>query len=407
MDRVLTGALVWSEGQFRPRNVFIRGGIVTAISQEAPSPEDITADCHACHVFPGFTDVHVHLREPGFSYKETIASGTRAAARGGYTALGAMPNVQPMPDNGEHLEEQLALIKRDARVRVIPYGTITMGENGEALSDMAALAPHVLGFSDDGRGVQDAEMMRSAMLEAKRLDKVIAAHCEDEDLLRQCRSAESEWRQLQRDLDLVRETGCRYHACHLSTGKSIDLIRRAKADGLDVTCETAPHYLLLDDTDLEDNGRFKMNPPLRSPEDRLSLIAGLQDGTIDMIATDHAPHSAEEKAGGLLGSLNGVVGLECAFPLLYQHLVRTGALELRQLIGLMHDRPNERFRIDTALKIGKPANLCAWDLERPVTIDPDAFRSLGRSTPFAGSEAHGACTLTIADGRIAWQEDRL
>lgn len=419
MDRVLTDALVWSEGKYRPRNIFIRAGIVTAISQDAPSPNDITIDCGARHVFPGFTDVHVHLREPGFSYKETIASGTLAAARGGYTALCAMPNVKPTPDNLKHLEEQLALIRQGAHVRVIPYGTITIRERGEELSDMEALAPFVAGFSDDGRGVQDDEVMRRAMLESQRLDSLLAAHCEDESLLHEgvinsCAyalehmlpgiSPESEWRQLERDLDLVRQVGCRYHACHLSTKESVDLVRRAKAEGLNVTCETAPHYLLLDDEQLRDDGRFKMNPPLRGPDDREALIAGLMDGTVDMIATDHAPHSTEEKAGGLLRSLNGVVGLECAFPLLYHHLVRRGGLELRQLIALMHDRPNERFRIDTALEVGKPANLCAWDLDRHVTIDPEDFLSLGRSTPFAGWKVHGACTLTIADGRIVWQE---
>ncbi len=419
MDRVLTGALIWSEDKYRPRNIFIRGGIVTDISQALPSPDDITIACGSRHVFPGFTDVHVHLREPGFSYKETITSGTLAAARGGYTALCAMPNVRPMPDSLPHLEEQLALIRQDARVRVIPYGTVTRDEAGIELSDMAALAPYVAGFSDDGRGVQDGGVMRKAMLEARRHNRIIAAHCEDEGLLHgglinDCAyalehmlpgiSKESEWGQLERDLELVRQAGCRYHACHLSTMESVALIRRAKAEGLDVTCETAPHYLLLDDGQLQDDGRFRMNPPLRGAQDRRALIAGLLDGTVDMIATDHAPHSAREKAGGLLNSLNGVAGLECAFPLLYHHLVRTGAVALRRLIALMHDKPNERFGIDTALEIGKPANLCVWDLDREVTIDPDTFLSLGRSTPFAGWQAHGACTLTIAGGRIAWQE---
>ena len=404
MNRVLTNALVWSEGRYRPRSVFIRGGIVTAISREVPSPNDLTIDCNFHHVFPGFTDVLVHLREPGFSYKETIASGTLAAARGGYTALCAMPNVQPMPDTPEHLDEQIALIKKSAHVRVIPYGMITMGEKGEQLSDMARLVGHVTALSDDGRGVQDEDVMRRAMLEAKRLDCIIAAHCEDETLLNEGSSRESEWRQLERDLALVKKTKCRYHACHLSTKESVELIRRAKEEGLNVTCETAPHYLLLDDTALQDDGRFRMNPPLRSPEDRQALLKGLKDDTVDMIATDHAPHSKEEKAGGFLKSLNGVVGLECAFPVLYHHLVLTGRLPLERLVRLMHHRPNERFRIDTTLAVGKPANLCVWDLERPVTIDPDAFLSLGRSTPFAGWKVHGTCTLTIADGRVVWQE---
>lgn len=419
MDCVLTGALVWSDNKYRPQNIFIRGGIVTDISQKAPSPDDTAISCSSRHAFPGFTDVHVHLREPGFSYKETISSGTLAAARGGCTALCAMPNVKPMPDSLPHLEEQLALIRQHAHVRVIPYGTITKQEQGAQLSDMAALSPHVAGFSDDGRGVQNDEVMRGAMLKAKRLGRLIAAHCEDESLLHggvinDCAyalshhlpviSKQSEWRQLERDLDLVRQIGGRYHACHLSTMESVALIRRAKAQGLDVTCETAPHYLLLDDSQLQDDGRFKMNPPLRGAEDREALIAGLLDGTVDMIATDHAPHAAQEKAGGLANSLNGVVGLECAFPLLYHHLVRGGVLALRRLITLMHDRPNARFGIDTALEINKPANLCVWDLDREIRIDPDTFLSLGRSTPFAGHTAHGVCTLTIADGKIVWQE---
>lgn len=419
MDCVLRDALYWSEDRYRPRNIFIRDGVVTSISQEDPSPEDNVIDCARQHVFPGFTDVHVHLREPGFSYKETIASGTAAAARGGYTTVCAMPNVRPMPDSLPDLQEQLDIICRDAKVHVLPYGTITVRERGEQLSDMAAMSPHVCGYTDDGRDVQDAGLMAQAMREAKQLGHLIAAHCEDESLLHEgvindCAyalehmlpgiSAESEWRQVERDIGLLRETGAKYHVCHISTKETVELIRRAKAEGLDITCETAPHYLLLDDEQLEDDGRFKMNPPLRGPQDREALLAGLLDGTIDMIATDHAPHSAEEKSRGLLGSANGIVGLETAFPLLYHYLVRHGELELHELIRLMHHRPNERFGIPHGLAVGQRANLCVWDLDRHVTIDPEDFLSLGRATPFTGWKAHGVCTLTLADGEIAWQE---
>ena len=419
MNCVLKDGLVYLDEGFIRANVFIRGGVVTAIGDGAPSPDDRVINCTGLHIFPGFTDVHVHLREPGFSYKETIATGTLAAARGGYTAVCSMPNLNPAPDGMPGLQPQLDLIAQGARVRVIPYGTITRGQRGEHLADMAGMAPHVAGYSDDGRGVQSDALMREAMLEAKRLGKPIVAHCEDESLphgaVNDCAWARqqglslndpaSEWAQVQRDLALVRETGCPYHICHVSTGESARLIRQAKQEGLDVTCETAPHYLLLDDSCLQDDGRFKMNPPLRSAEDRVALVEALLDGTIDMMATDHAPHSAQEKAGGLKGSLNGVVGLECAFPLLYAKLVKPGILPLEHLIQLMHHAPNRRFGIDAALAVGQPANLCVWDLARAVRITPEQFVSLGHSTPFAGESAYGACTLTIADGRIAWEEN--
>jgi len=419
MNCVLQGGLVYLDGQFIRGSVFIRDGVVTAIGDGVPSPTDRVINCTGRHIFPGFTDVHVHLREPGFSYKETMATGTLSAARGGYTAVCAMPNLNPVPDSMPALQTQLDMIARGAVVRVLPYGAITRGQQGSELADMTGMAPHVAGYSDDGRGVQGDALMRQAMLEAKRLGKVVVAHCEDESLphgaVNDCAWARqqglslndpaSEWAQVKRDLKLVRETGCRYHVCHISTGQSARLIRQAKQEGLDVTCETAPHYLLLDDSALKDDGRFKMNPPLRSADDRRALVEALLDGTIDMIATDHAPHSAQEKAGGLKNSMNGVVGLECAFPLLYARLVKPGMLPLKRLIDLLHHQPNRRFDIDTALAVGKPANLCVWDLDRPVRIDPEQFVSLGRSTPFAGEEALGACVLTIADGRIAWQEE--
>jgi len=364
-------------------------------------------------VFPGFCDVHVHFREPGFSYKETISSGTAAAARGGYTDVCTMPNLNPVPDSLASLSVQEELIAAQARVRVHPYGAITQGERGETTSDLAALAPHVVAFSDDGHGVQNDDMMRRAMLEAKRLGKLIVAHCEDNSLLRGgyihdgayakahghagiC--SESEWGQIRRDLELVRETGCGYHVCHISTKESVALIRQAKREGLDVSCETAPHYLVLDENDLQEDGRFKMNPPLRSPADREALIEGVLDGTIDMIATDHAPHSAEEKAMGLRGSAFGIVGLETAFPVLYTKLVRPGILSLERLIALLAYNPRKRFAIPM-----HDDDFTLWDLECSVSVDPDTFLTMGRATPFAGWELYGSCLTTVCDGCVVYQ----
>lgn len=354
-------------------------------------------------LFPGFCDVHVHLREPGFSYKETIRTGTLAAKRGGYTCVCAMPNLNPVPDSLETLKPQLDLIARDAAIRVLPYGAITAGEKGEVLADMAAMAPYVCGFSDDGKGVQDAGLMREAMQTAKRLGKVIAAHCEVNELLRggyvhdgdYARAhghrgicSESEWRQIERDLKLADETGCMYHVCHISCGESARLIRDAKKDGVDVTCETGPHYLLLDENDLQEDGRFKMNPPLRSRRDRDALLEALCDGTIDMIATDHAPHSAEEKSRGLEKSAFGIVGLETAFPLMYTYLVRQGVISLERLVDLMAVNPRQRF--------GLPfEGVAVWDLNRETTVDPATFASMGRATPFAGWKVWGEWVETM------------
>ena len=363
-------------------------------------------------VLPGFCDVHVHLREPGFSYKETIAGGTAAAARGGYTAVCPMPNLNPVPDSPARLALQEELIAAQARVHVYPYGAISVDERGERLSEMAALAPRVVAFSDDGRGVQKDELMRAAMLKAKGLGKLIAAHCEDNRLLRGgyihdgayagahnhagiC--SESEWGQIQRDLDLVRETGCAYHVCHVSAKESVALLREAKKQGLDVSCETAPHYLVLDDTDLQEDGRFKMNPPLRSRADREALIQGVLDGTVDMIATDHAPHSAEEKARGLKGSAFGVVGLETAFPVLYTKLVLPGVLTLEKLLDLLVYNPRKRFGIPLAKD-----DYSVWDLDAAYAIDPSDFLSKGRATPFAGMEVRGKCLLTVCGGKVVY-----
>ena len=365
-------------------------------------------------VFPGFCDVHVHFREPGFSYKETIATGCASAARGGYTAVCTMPNLNPTPDSLEHLNMQRQLIEHDACIHVYPYGTITVGEAGEKMADLEAMAPYVCGFSDDGRGVQNDDMMRAAMLKAKSLGKMIVAHCEINELLRggyihdgeyakahghRGICSESEWVQIARDLELVKEIGCAYHVCHISTKESVDIIRKAKAEGVDVTCETGPHYLILDDSDLQEDGRFKMNPPLRSREDKLALIEGIVDGTIDMIATDHAPHSAEEKSRGLEKSAFGVVGLETAFAAMYTHLVKPGIITLEKLTQLLVDNPRKRFNIPLGL------DFSVWDLNEEYTVDPAEFVSMGKATPFTGMNFYGRCLMTVCDGQIVWQEE--
>lgn len=363
-------------------------------------------------VFPGFCDVHVHFREPGFSYKETIRSGSLASARGGYTAVATMPNLNPVPDSAEHLEAQLRLIRDTACIHIYPYGAITVGEKGEALADLPGLAKDVLGFSDDGRGVQNDAMMRLAMETAKALGKPIVAHCEDNRLLRggcihdgdyakahghRGICSESEWGQIARDLELVRETGVKYHVCHISTKESVDIIRKAKAEGLDVTCETGPHYLTMDDSMLQEDGRFKMNPPIRSREDRDALIEGILDGTIDMIATDHAPHSAEEKSKGLEKSAFGVVGIETAFPILYTCLVKTGILSLERLLELLAVNPRKRFNLPMG------CDYTVWDLNAQYKIDPKDFLSMGKATPFQGWEVFGKCVATVCDGNLIYQ----
>ena len=367
-------------------------------------------------IVPGLCDVHVHFREPGFSYKETIASGSAAAAHGGYTAVCTMPNLDPVPDSAEHLQVQLDAIKRGAAIKVLPYGAITVGEKGEELADMEAMSDKVCAFSDDGKGVQNDEMMREAMTAAKRLGKIIAAHCEDNSLLfggyihdgeyarmhgHRGISSASEYKQIERDLRLAEETGCAYHVCHISTKESVELIRQAKAHGGNVTCENAPHYLVLCDEDMQEAGRFKMNPPLRSREDKKALIEGIKDGTIDMIATDHAPHSAEEKGRGLEKSLMGVVGLETAFPVLYTELVMKNIITLERLVELMSFKPKERFGIDTN------NDFAVFDISEAYKIDPENFLSMGRATPFAGREVFGRCLLTVHNGKVVYKaEDR-
>ena len=421
MNLLLTGGAVFLNGSFQNMDLAIDQGRIVSVSPSLPKEGFSVIELHNRLIVPGFVDVHVHLREPGFSYKETIYSGTSAAAAGGYTAVCAMPNLKPVPDSLENLRVQLDLIRKNAKVHVYPYGAITCGEKGEALADLAAMAPYVTGFSDDGRGVQSEEMMRAAMTLAKTLDKPIVAHSEDESLLTKGwavhdgdfarrnnlpgNAPASEWKQVERDIRLVRETGCRYHVCHISTKESVALIRAAKAEGLPVTCETGPHYLVMCDEDLQDEGRFKMNPPIRSAEDRDALVAGLLDGTVDCIATDHAPHSAEEKSKGLQGSLNGIVGLETAFPILYTNLVETGIVPLETVLNALCVNPRRIFGLPGgSIREGAPADLTVLDLNRPHVINSQTFRSLGRATPFDGWGVSAAVAMTICGGEIAYAD---
>lgn len=376
-----------------------------------------TAFISDCFIFPAFADVHVHLREPGFSYKETVSTGTLAAAKGGYADVCTMPNLNPVPDSLPHLAEQKKIIDRDAKIGVHPYGAITVGEAGECLSDMEELAPHVIAFSDDGRGVQSEEMMKKAMEKSKSLGKIIAAHCEVNSLLHggyindgeyaaknnhKGISNESEWAEVERDIFLAEKTGCPFHVCHISTKESADLIRRAKRRGVDITCETAPHYLVMDDSDLKEDGAFKMNPPLRSKRDREALLEALCDSAIDMIATDHAPHSYEEKSKGLALSAFGITGLETAFPVMYSRLVKEKIITLEKLIDLMSISPRRRFSIEE-----KPNTFTVFDLNREYKIEPSDFASMGKSTPFEGESVNGKCILTIFKGDAVWTENTI
>ena len=421
MERfVIKGCEVFTDGRFVPFDVEVDGGIVSRVEPGIVPAQGIPVfNFDNCRIVPGLVDVHVHLREPGFSYKETMATGTAAAARGGYTAVCAMPNLNPVPDSAEHLAAELEAIRRGASVAVYPYGALTVGERGEEMADIAALAGSVAAFSDDGRGVQSADMMRECMRAVAGTGKILAAHCEVNALLNggyihdgeYARAhghrgicSESEWREVERDLSLAAETGCAFHVCHVSTKESVELIRQAKRRGVDVTAETAPHYLLLTDADLQEDGRFKMNPPLRGEADRAALIEALLDGTIDMIATDHAPHSAEEKSRGLEKSAMGVVGLECAFAVLYTGLVETGVLTLERLTELMSCAPARRFKLPGGeTKAGSPANLAVFDTDTEYTIDPAEFASKGRATPFEGWRVKGKCLMTVCAGRTVWQ----
>ncbi len=412
-----------SGGVFRAADVLLSGGRIVSIGDRISCPADaVSIDLHKAVLFPGFVDVHVHLREPGFSYKETIRTGTLAAAHGGFAHVAAMPNLDPVPDCAAALAVQRAIIEKDALVHVHPYGAVSVGEKGERLADLDGLAPGVIAFSDDGRGVQSESLMREAMMQCRRLGKILAAHCEDNTLLHggyihdgaYARAhghrgicSESEWGPITRDLRLAEQTGCAYHVCHVSTKESVALIRAAKRRGVDVTCETAPHYLTFTDEDLQEDGRFKMNPPLRAREDRDALIEGLLDGTIDMLVTDHAPHSREEKARGLEKSAMGVVGLETSFAASYTALVQTGILPLEKLVDLMHGAPMRRFGCGTELAEGQPADLTAFDLTKTYTVDPETFLTMGRATPFAGRALTGVCKLTMIGGEPVWKEETL
>ena len=411
MKALFRGAQVYENGTMHKRNMLFDGASLSAFEG------DVSLFAPSCIfdntvILPGFCDVHVHLREPGFSYKETIASGTRASARGGYTAVCSMPNLDPTPDSRENLDVQLDIIRRGACIAVYPYATITKRELGFELSDMEDMASDVIAFSDDGKGVQSEEMMLEAMKRAKALGKMIVAHCEDNSLLHggyihdgdYARAhghrgicSQSEWGPIERDIKLAESVGCPYHVCHISTKESVEIIRQAKARGADVTCETGPHYILLDDSDLQEDGRFKMNPPLRSPADREAILKGILDGTIDMIATDHAPHSAEEKSGGLSGSAMGVVGIETAFATLYTALVRTGKMSLTDLVKLMSDNPRERFGISS------DCGFTVFDIGEEYTINPDEFLSKGRATPFKDARVFGKCLLTVYDGKAVYE----
>ena len=402
-------------------DILIRDGIIRRKGLGIEAGPDVTViDTTGLTVSGGFTDLHVHFREPGYSYKETIRTGSLAAARGGYTTVCTMPNLNPVPDSLRHLDLEQEIIDRDAVIQVLPYASITIGRKGEQLVDFSSLKGRCVAFSDDGSGVQSREMMLKAMEAAADNGCIIAAHCEDNSLIRGgyihdgawCHEhghkgicSESEWGQIKRDLELARLTGCRYHVCHISTAESVDLIRRAKDRGVRVSCETAPHYLALCENDMMEDGRFKMNPPLRSSADRDALIAGLNDGTIDAIATDHAPHSPEEKSKGLEHSAMGISGLETAFPVLYTYLVMSGKVSLQRILEALTSSPRKAFGLPPVLEEGAAADIAIIDTRTEFTIDSSRFLSLGHSTPFEGKKVHGKVLMTLKDGVAVWKDN--
>lgn len=413
MKYLLKNAKIYENGAMHTRDMLLDGAELFAFSSFVDSEVEVIENCV---IFPGFCDVHVHLREPGFSYKETMETGTLAAARGGYTSVFAMPNLNPTPDSKENLAVELAAIKRSAKINVYPYGTISVGERGEELSDLEGIAEDVIAFSDDGRGVQSEDMMLEAMERAKKLGKIIVAHCEDNSLLHggyihdgeyakahghKGICSASEYAPIERDIELLKKCGASYHVCHVSAKESVEAIRRAKAAGVDITAETAPHYLTLDDSKLLEDGRFKMNPPIRSKEDKAALIDGILDGTLDMIATDHAPHSKEEKSRGLAGSLMGVVGIETAFPVLYTYLIKPGIVPMETVAKCLIDNPRERFNLP------EEKSFTVFKLDECYTVDPEEFLSMGRATPYEGCELYGRCLITSLDGKAVYKNEKI
>ena len=419
MDCLLKNANVYIDGSFKKTDIFIKDNMIVSVDGSVHNGENVVSfDFNNKYIFPGFTDVHVHLREPGFLCKETIETGTKAAARGGYTSVCAMPNLKPVPDSAEDIKIETDIIEKTAVVHVYPYGAITVDEMGKELADLEGMAPYAIAFSDDGHGVQNDDMMRNAMKKSKELGKMIVAHCEVNELLEggyihkgkyaelhghKGICSESEWKQIERDIELVKETGCAYHVCHISTKESVELIRKAKSEGVNISCETGPHYLVLNDMDLQEEGRFKMNPPIRDESDRLALIEGIKDGTIEFIATDHAPHTEDEKSKGLEKSLMGVVGLETAFPIVYTELVRKGIITLEKAMELLNGNAIERFGIGSEIAAGKPADLTVFDLDEEYVIDPKDFLSKGKSTPFTGRKVFGKCLMTMVNGEIVYK----
>ena len=419
MDCLLKNANVYIDGSFKKTDIFIKDNMIVSVDGSVHYGENVVSfDFNNKYIFPGFTDVHVHLREPGFLCKETIETGTKAAARGGYTSVCAMPNLKPVPDSAEDIKIETDIIEKTAVVHVYPYGAITVDEMGKELADLEGMAPYAIAFSDDGHGVQNDDMMRNAMKKSKELGKMIVAHCEVNELLEggyihkgkyaelhghKGICSESEWKQIERDIELVKETGCAYHVCHISTKESVELIRKAKSEGVNISCETGPHYLVLNDMDLQEEGRFKMNPPIRDESDRLALIEGIKDGTIEFIATDHAPHTEEEKSKGLKNSLMGVVGLETAFPIVYTELVRKGIITLEKAMELLNGNAIERFGIGSEIAAGKPVDLTVFDLDEEYVIDPKDFLSKGKSTPFTGRKVFGKCLMTMVNGEIVYK----
>ncbi len=409
MNLILKNGFVYENGKFTKKDLYVKDGKFS----DSPPNECEVADISGKYVFPGFCDVHVHFREPGFSYKETIKSGSMAAAKGGYTTVCTMPNLKPVPDNYENLKKQLDIIEKDAVINVVPYGSITVNQEGKELSDMESMKDYVCAFSDDGKGIQTKELMKKAMEIAKKMNKIIVAHCENNSLLKggyihdgtyakehnhKGICSKSEYGPIIRDIALSQETNCPYHVCHISAKESVEAIRKAKKDGVDITCETAPHYLVLDDSDLQEDGRFKMNPPLRDKTDRLALVEGILDGTIDMIATDHAPHSKEEKEKGLEKSAFGITGIEIAFPVLYTHLVKTKKVTLEKIVELLGVNPYKRFGFENK------CDFCVWDLEKEFVVKSEDFISMGKATPFLGDKLFGECLMTVYNGKTIYKK---